>query len=602
MNCGFKNINISLFMIKNFQIAKFARNIIFFILLVLIIPTTFMLYTQEPVIIEWSIASINRTPIILTLIADSIGILFSCTVLLISANVLIFSTVYISEDKFINRFTVLVLLFVLSINLLIFIPHFIILLIGWDGLGITSFILVVYYQNPKSLAAGIITALTNRIGDVILLLSIAWTLNQGHWFIINIWDSSVSIAQIIAITLAAITKRAQIPFSRWLPAAIAAPTPVSALVHSSTLVTAGVFLLIRFYPFLHTIKYFNETLLLIAVSTILIAGLRATTECDIKKIIALSTLRQLGIIITRLGLNIPQLAYFHIITHALFKALLFVCAGRFINAHLHAQDLRWIGNLANQIPVATSCISLANLALCGFPFIAGFYSKDLIIESAINIQNNSFIVYLALFRVGLTSFYSVRFSLVTIWRINSGPSLICTEEHINIIKPILILSSISIVVGRAISWIPPIRTSIFILPFSIKISPLIIVLAGLVMAWYMSSINKSSTSLFINIPLTHYASCIIWYLVPLASQFTMKWPIWIAHNYLKSMDQGWLEIIRGQGINKYIISSRNLYIINFPKSPSSYLVIAARSSISIIIIIFLFSIYLSSLNKANYWR
>lgn len=136
------------------------------------------------------------------------------------------------------------------------------------------------------------------------------------------------------------TKRAQIPFSRWLPAAIAAPTPVSALVHSSTLVTAGVFLLIRFYPFLHSIKYFNTALLIFAVSTILIAGLSATTECDIKKIIALSTLSQLGIIITSLGLNIPQLAYFHILTHALFKALLFVCAGRFINSHLHAQDLR----------------------------------------------------------------------------------------------------------------------------------------------------------------------------------------------------------------------------------------------------------------------
>jgi len=179
-------------------------------------------------------------------------------------------------------------------------------------------------------------------------------------------------------------------------------------------VTAGVFLLIRFYPFLHSFKYFNTILLIFAVSTILIAGLRATTECDIKKIIALSTLRQLGIIITRLGLNMPQLAYFHILTHALFKALLFVCAGRFINSHLHAQDLRWMGNLANQIPVASSCITLANLALCGFPFIAGFYSKDLIIESAINIDNNILIVSLSLFRIGLTSFYSIRFSLSVI--------------------------------------------------------------------------------------------------------------------------------------------------------------------------------------------
>jgi len=125
-----------------------------------------------------------------------------------------------------------------------------------------------------------------------------------------------------------------------LPAAIAAPTPVSALVHSSTLVTAGVFLLIRFYPFLHSLILFNKFILVIAVVTIFMAGLRATTECDAKKIIALSTLRQLGIIITSLGFNLPHLAFFHILTHALFKALLFICAGSFIEHHLHTQDLR----------------------------------------------------------------------------------------------------------------------------------------------------------------------------------------------------------------------------------------------------------------------
>lgn len=580
---------LSLFMInQKFYISKFARNFIFRLLAIMLVPTTFMLILQQPILIEWNIASIGRTPITFTVIADAIGILFSCTVLFISGNVLIFSTVYMADDKFIDRFTVLVLLFVTSINLLIFIPHFIILLIGWDGLGITSFILVIYYQNPKSLSAGMVTALTNRIGDVILLLSIAWTLNQGHWYIINIWDTDISILQVIAITIAAITKRAQMPFSRWLPAAIAAPTPVSALVHSSTLVTAGVFLLIRFYPFLHTIKYFNAVLLIFAVSTILIAGLSATTECDIKKIIALSTLRQLGMIITSLGLNMPQLAYFHMLTHALFKALLFVCAGRFINSHLHAQDLRWMGNLTNQIPVASSCISLANLALCGFPFIAGFYSKDLIIESAINIQNNLLMVSLSLFRIGLTSFYSIRFRMSVMWRAYSGPLLINIKEHINIIKPIVALSTLSIIAGGAISWIPPISSTIFILPFILKISPVIIVTMGLVAAWAISSINSLNNSKLIIIPITHYASCIIWYLVPISSQFTIKWPMWVAHQYLKSMDQGWLEMRSGQGINKFILNIRNMYLVKLPKSPTSYLVVSASSSLALISLILIF--------------
>jgi len=131
--------------------------------------------------------------------------------------------------------------------------------------------------------------------------------------------------------VAAITKRAQIPFSAWLPAAMAAPTPVSALVHSSTLVTAGVFLLIRFFPFLRSCSFFQPALLFISVATLLLAGVGANYENDLKKVIALSTLRQLGVIMIRLGMGMPYLALFHLYTHALFKALLFLCAGAIIH-------------------------------------------------------------------------------------------------------------------------------------------------------------------------------------------------------------------------------------------------------------------------------
>lgn len=580
---------------RHFTLFSTARNLIWVTLLVLTVPTVSVIYSQQSTLIEWTIVNLTATPINITFIVDPIGMLFSCTVFFISANVLRFSNIYIKEEKFTTRFTVLVLLFILSINLLIFIPHFIVLLIGWDGLGIVSFILVIYYQNPKSLAAGIITALTNRIGDVILLLSIGWTLNQGHWLIINMWSSPISLTQVLCIRVAAITKSAQIPFSRWLPAAMAAPTPVSALVHSSTLVTAGVFLIIRFYPFLHTCKYFNTSILVIAISTILIAGIRATTECDIKKIIALSTLSQLGMIITRIGLNMPSLAYFHIITHALFKALLFICAGSFINQHLHSQDLRWMGNLTNQIPVAVSCISIANLALCGFPFIAGFYSKDLIIESAINISNNIFIVSLALFSLGLTSFYSIRFSLVTIWSSNSCAPLIIIDEHTPIIKPILLLAMISITAGRIISWLPPVSQSIFILPPIIKLSPLYLVITGLLIAWYLSSTSSISKSYIIQIPLSHFGSCIMWYLVPLSSQFIMKAPYLVAHQYIKSTDQGWLELASGNGIHRLISNYNNNIIMLLPKSPSSYLVTSTLSVVLIISLIVIFTICLSSL-------
>lgn len=518
---------------------------------------------------DWTFYVLN-TPINFTVIADTVSILFSATVIFISANVLMFSTVYMSHDKFKDRFTTIVLLFVLSINFLIFIPHFIVLLLGWDGLGIVSFILVIYYQTPKALAAGIITALTNRIGDVLLLMSIAITLDQGHWLIVNMWNLNISHTQIMFILIAAITKRAQIPFSRWLPAAIAAPTPVSALVHSSTLVTAGVFILIRFYSFLHTFQLFNISLLVIGVSTIFIAGIRATTECDAKKIIALSTLSQLGIIITSIGFNLPHLAFFHIITHALFKALLFVCAGSFINSNLHTQDLRWMGNLVPQIPVATRCITLANLALCGFPFIAGFYSKDIIIEGAITNPNNILILIICILRLGLTAFYSIRFSITTIW----GPNLISPysiiEESKNIITPMILLSIISIIIGAFIRWFYPISSSIYVLPQYIKLMPIIMVISGLLLGWLISS-NSNKVSLIIRFNLSHVASCYIWFLVPLSSQFTINYPLKSANIIKTLIDQGWLEQFSGININVSVNKFNNLISHWTPNLPSMYI-------------------------------
>lgn len=574
-------------MINHFQpsIFNWANKIIWTILIILIIPTIYIVLYQKIILLEWTLISIQQSPLLFTIILDPLGIVFSLTVLFISANVLRFSIIYMSGEKYKNRFTILVLLFILSINLLIFLPHFMILLLGWDGLGIVSFILVIYYQNSKSLAAGIITALTNRIGDVILLLSIAWTLNQGHWLIINITSSRILIWQVLAIILAAITKRAQIPFSRWLPAAIAAPTPVSALVHSSTLVTAGVFLIIRFYNFLHSFPYFNSIILFIAVSTIFIAGVSATTECDIKKIIALSTLSQLGIIITRIGLNAPNLAYFHIVTHALFKALLFICAGAFINEHLHTQDLRWIGNLFYQIPTARACISLANLALCGFPFIAGFYSKDLIIESAININHNLPIVIIAFLSLGLTSFYSVRFSFVVIWGPNLCNSFIAIKEDIKIIIPTLLLGTISICAGSIINWIILITNQVLIIPIHFKILPIIIISIGLIFAWAINSNITINLSNIIKISYNHFASCIIWFLVPLSSQFIIKFPLSSAHHYIKTIDQGWLEIRSGQGIFLTSTIRANRIIQITPKYPIIYISISAISILSLIILI-----------------
>ncbi|KAG7158487.1 NADH-ubiquinone oxidoreductase chain 5-like 16, partial [Homarus americanus] len=293
---------------------------------------------------------------------------------------------YIEGDKRFNRFIYLVLAFVLSIGALIVRPNIIRILLGWDGLGLVSYALVIFYQNEKSANAGILTVLSNRVGDVAILLRISLIFIAG-----------------------AITKRAQIPFSAWLPAAMAAPTPVSALVHSSTLVTAGVYLLIRFSPALIGSEA-QSVLLIISCLTIFIAGLGANFEYDLKKIIALSTLSQLGVILRILALGFADLAFFHLLAHALFKALLFICAGVVIHAVKEYQDIRCIGRLVFRIPLTRTCINLANLALCGIPFLAGFYSKDLILEVAFirNINLLAFILYAL--ATGLTVCY--RFRLV----------------------------------------------------------------------------------------------------------------------------------------------------------------------------------------------
>jgi NADH-ubiquinone oxidoreductase chain 5 len=257
----------------------------------------------------------------------------------------------------------------------------------------------------------------------------------------------------ILIIFAAITKRAQIPFSSWLPAAIAAPTPVSALVHSSTLVTAGVYLLIRFNSlFFETI--IRDILLLIACLTIFIAGLGANFEFDLKKIIALSTLSQLGLIMSILALGFFKLAFFHLLTHALFKALLFMCAGAIIHNIKNSQDIRDIGYFSIYMPFTISCLNVANLALCGFPFLAGFYSKDLILEIVLISYVNVFIFFIFFFSTGLTVRYSFRlFYYLFIMNINQSAFNSVRDLSLIISKSIMCLLFFAVIGGSFLNWL-----------------------------------------------------------------------------------------------------------------------------------------------------
>jgi NADH-ubiquinone oxidoreductase chain 5 len=252
--------------------------------------------------------------------------------------------------------------------------------------------------------------------------------------------------------LAAIRKRAQIPFSTWLPIAIAAPTPVSALVHSSTLVTAGVYLMIRFNRFLLRRKI-NLILLFLSVLTIFMSGLIANVENDLKKIIALSTLRQLGLIIIILRVGMKIVAFYHLLTHAVFKSILFMCAGIIIHSMINNQDIRIFGNLNKVIPFTIIRFLISRLALCGFPFMAGFYSKDFIIEEMYILSINIFLIVIILVSLMFTVSYSMRVYYYMFFFNIKFYSYYNFKENKIINLSIIILVIIRIFVGSILRWV-----------------------------------------------------------------------------------------------------------------------------------------------------
>ena len=526
---------------------------IFSIFLVILIAGLYFTSSSLSILLSWHIISISSLRIKFYLILDSYRLLFSSTVLFISGNVLIFAKTYISEEIFLKRFTFLILCFIIRINLLIFSPHLIFLLLGWDGLGLSSFLLIIYYQNYKSLRAGIFTTLTNRIGDVLILLRIGILVNQNRWLFFNFWDTPYSIIIIVSLLFASITKRAQIPFSSWLPAAIEAPTPVSALVHSSTLVTGGIFLLIRFFPILSQYSLFFTILLILSSLTMLISGVTAISEFDLKKIIALSTLSQLGLIIIRLALNSPSLTFFHLLTHALFKALLFITAGVIIYNMSHNQDLRLLNLSFSSFPITSRALLIARMSLSGAPFLSGFYSKDLILEETLFINTNPLIFMIAFLATRLTAFYSLRLiSILFCNSSNASPLSNFTESDPFTITPIILISVISVIGGAILNWLIIMPNWVFFIPLKLKLLTPAVTIIGFRMSWFLinSSLPKFSHA---NLKLLSFSS-MIWFLSPVRSQLVILNPLKSSHFLFYNRDSGWTESFSRAGIASSVSS------------------------------------------------
>nr|QVL28735.1 NADH dehydrogenase subunit 5 [Eristalinus tarsalis] len=546
---------------------------LFCISITLLLFSFYFILNELTFFLEWEVVSMNSMSIVMTFLFDWMSLMFMSFVLFISSLVIYYSKEYMSSDVNINRFIMLVLLFVFSMMMLIISPNLVSILLGWDGLGLVSYCLVIYFQNVKSFNAGMLTALLNRIGDVALLMAIAWMLNYGSWnyiYYLEFMKSDMEMTIVGGLVmLAAMTKSAQIPFSSWLPAAMAAPTPVSALVHSSTLVTAGIYLLIRFNLLLvNTVM--SQLLLLLAGLTMFMSGLGANFEFDLKKIIALSTLSQLGLMMMILSMGYEKLAFFHLLTHALFKALLFMCAGAIIHNMNNSQDLRLMGGLSIYMPLTSSCFNVANLALCGMPFLAGFYSKDLILEVVSLSMVNLFIYFLFFFSTGLTVCYSLRLVYYSMTGdLNCSALNVLNDEGWIMLKGMFGLMIMSIIGGSMLSWLIFLTPYTICLPFYLKFMTLFVCIVGGLMGYLMSKISL----FFINKSLNNYYLSVfagsMWFMPYISTYGIINYSLKLGMNVVKNFDQGWSEFMGSQNLYKqlvnysqfnYIVQNNNLKI------------------------------------------
>nr|UBQ34405.1 NADH dehydrogenase subunit 5 [Homidia koreana] len=515
--------------------------------------------------LEWELFSLSSNLVIMTFLLDWMSLTFMGFVSLISSLVLFYSTAYMSGEKFIYRFIMLVFLFVISMLLMVSSPNMVSILLGWDGLGLVSYCLVIYYQNEKSANAGMLTILSNRVGDVAILLSISWLMNYGSWnffFLQLTLEENDLFFVILLVILASMTKSAQIPFSAWLPAAMAAPTPVSALVHSSTLVTAGVYLLIRFSSVLGV----SEFLFVMGSLTMFMSGLGANFEMDLKKIIALSTLSQLGVMMMILSLGFYELSFFHLLSHALFKSLLFLCAGVFIHGMGDVQDIRQLGGVHEGCPVSSIYFLGCSLALCGFPFLAGFYSKDAILEVFFMSEMNIFMTCLIVVGTIFTVTYSVRLIFYLFLK-NLGLKSVCgVGEDLVMVLPMSVLFLLASTGGSLMVWVYFPGYFIFL---SFMFKTLILMMSVGVTNMVLKEMGAGGAEIYSLGRQVNYFLGSMWFLPYFSTGLLV--PFLKAGVFLvKFMDQGWVEQFGGQGSIKGLMKSSSFLDYIFSLSLKIY--------------------------------
>jgi len=486
----------------------------------------------------------------ITFNSDSIRTIFISIVLTIRSFAFIYTNWYVGNQK---RFSILVLLFVSRMIILILFTNIWIFIWGWDFLGVVSYLLVINYLNQASSNAGMITILSNRVGDRFMLIRLSLIRLNGNWNSLVI-NKNLYYILIILIILTSVTKRAQLPFCAWLPAAMAAPTPISALVHSSTLVTAGIYLIIRFNQNNPSI-----IILIIGIFTASIAGINACNGYDFKKLIALSTLSQLGFMFISLGIGAYKLSLFHLVSHGLVKALLFLSAGIIIHQVQRTQDLRQINGLITKLPIVSICILLTRFTLSGLPFLACYFSKETVIMN--NFLNSVWIIIYIYFIALLTINYRIRLILAlfhkpSYWIYNNR-----NEQDNNGILPLIGLLPFTVFWGTYNNW--------FFLPYINKLNRFFfifnIILWIFIIIAYWKGNKIYNNKLWGNNILNKLITNLLF--LPLIRRNILNKLLIIGFKTIKLLESSWSENLGGQGFNNlfniFLINIRILFISMF---------------------------------------